>query len=253
MTAAQPGGTVTTVAAAANSLLGGPVSRDGAREEARRELSKNVYTEGRPGWFESTVDWIDDRISNLWEWVVPDPSAGVGGFKGLGVLAFVLVLVVLLIVVRLWLGPVRRTARDTTTEGELSGPLTAAELRDLSRDEAARGDHANAVRSRLRAVARMLEERALLDPKPGRTARELISDLRGVAPRTGGLVSDGGSDDPIAALTAAVDVFSEIWYGGRPATAQAYEIVVRADDVLGALRRRAGRAPADDDSFVVPV
>ncbi|WP_018635351.1 DUF4129 domain-containing protein [Parafrankia elaeagni] len=260
MTAARPGGPATTVLTAVSDQLGAPVTRDGAREEARRELSRQVYRDAGPGWFTRALNWFNERLSDLWDWITPDPDVGVAGFRGLGVLALVLVLVTLLVVVRLWLGPVRRSSSGRPEGGDLSSPLTADQLRALGNAQAERGDLADAVRTRLRAVARMLEERTLIDPRPGRTAGELVSDLRaataggaagGVAPR----VTAGGTfGDPAGALSAAVEVFSEIWYGGRPATRHDYEVVVRADEELARIRRaqNQGQDRSDDGYRAVP-
>ncbi len=44
------------------------VPRDPAREAARRELSKRMYHENDPGWFQRALntfwDWIDDLFSS---------------------------------------------------------------------------------------------------------------------------------------------------------------------------------------------
>ncbi|MCM3926362.1 DUF4129 domain-containing protein, partial [Frankia sp. AiPs1] len=58
--------------------------------------------------------------------------------------------------------------------------------------------------------------------------------------------------DGQAAMATAVDVFSEIWYGGRPATAAAYQVLVDADTVLSRLRRGAGGRDSAAGSLAVP-
>ncbi|WP_313954636.1 DUF4129 domain-containing protein [Frankia sp. EI5c] len=240
------------------------MTRDGAREEARRELSRGIYQDARPSWFDRATSWINDKLSDIWHWLTPDTGSGVGSFRGLGVFALVIVLVVLVVVLRLWLGPVRRTARDDEGEAALSSPLTATQLRALARAQADRDEYADAVRSGMRAIARMLEERAVLDPRPGRTAGELITDLRAAirpaapalatpGPAGTGADGDGRPGEPaIRALADAVEVFSEIWYGGRPASREAYEKVLRADEELGRVRRRSGRDLSADNSPPVP-
>ena len=66
---------------------------------------------------------------------------------------------------------------------------------------------AEAIRERLRAIARELEHRGVLDPRPGRTADELCGEA--------------GLRLPVLAgdLRAATSIFDEVWYGGRTATA----------------------------------
>jgi Domain of unknown function (DUF4129) len=88
-------------------------------------------------------------------------------------------------------------------------PDLPAEVLSLSADElAAAGRYAEAVRERLRAILRGLIERGLLPSSPGWTVLELA--------RAGGRARPQLADP----LDAAAGVFSEIWYGLRPATAE---------------------------------
>ena len=87
------------------------------------------------------------------------------------------------------------------------------------------GDWAEAVRERFRAIVRELEERALLDAAPGRTADE-------AAPRR----PAGRCPTAPPTCAAAARTFDEIWYGGRPAG--------RGADAAAARARRPGRAAA---------
>jgi hypothetical protein len=211
---------------------GPPITRDGARDEARRELAKSIYDDSEPDWVTQVFEWINRQVIRLWNWLNPDTSGGIGGFTGLGALAIVLVLVALVVVARLWLGPVRRSARRPHDEVDLHSTSSSSQLREEAEAFAGRGAYAEAVRSRLRAVVRMLEERGVLDPRPGRTAQEIAAEVGGLAP--------AAAD----ALDAAVSVFGEIWYGGRAASEDSYATVVHADLALSKLRRRA---LSDDD------
>lgn len=85
--------------------------------------------------------------------------------------------------------------------------LPAAVLALTADELAAAGRYAEAVRERLRAIVRELVERDALAYRPGWTVTELA--------RAAGTVW------PTAAvpLFAASEVFSQIWYGLRPATA----------------------------------
>ncbi|MCK9893787.1 DUF4129 domain-containing protein [Frankia sp. AgB32] len=230
--------------------LGGPVTREGAREEARRELSRAIYHDDHSSWWNRLLAWIGDRIVDLISRLFPHGGVG-GGAHGFGVLSIVVVAAVILVALRWWLGPVRRTARARpAAEDDLSSPLTAAQLRAEADRHAARGDYLLAVRSRLRAVVRMLEDRGLLDPRPGRTAGELVADVaRAVgaqAPVSAGQgrgdpgdVAPPSGNRPLAALDAAVQAFSETWYGGRPGSAADYQVLVDADTALSRLRPAA--------------
>ncbi len=238
-------------------MPGGPVTRDGAREEAHRELSDRIYGDSRPHWWNRLLSWIGDRVADLFDWVLPHSGTG-SGSRGLGVLALVAVLVVGAIAVRWWLGPVRRTARARQAAvDDLSSPLTAAQLRVEADRRAADEDYARAVRSRLRAIVRMLEEKGVLDPRPGRTVGELVAEVARIAqaadrvpggPGGSGHAPGGGQ----AALAAAVEVFSEIWYGGRPATAAGYQVLVDADTALSHLQRGTGGRDSAAGSLAVP-
>jgi len=222
------------------ATLGGPVSRDGARDEARRELSRDVYgrQDGRhsPGWLHRLVDWINHKLGQIFDWLDPGKAhGGTGNYTGLGIFAVLLVLIVLAVVARLWLGPVRRAARSRTNDTDLASPLSARALRADAEEHAHAGRYAEAVRSRLRAVVRMLEEKGVLDPRASRTAGELVTEMTAVTPT--------GIDE----LRVAVAVFSDVWYGGRAAGPESYQAVVRADDTLATVRR-----PARDDHPAEP-
>jgi hypothetical protein len=72
---------------------------------------------------------------------------------------------------------------------------------------AAEGRYAEAIRERLRAVARRLTERGIVNPRPGWTVTELTSAAGTVLPAV---------HEP---LDQAGRVFSEVWYAQRPADA----------------------------------
>ncbi|WP_045879807.1 DUF4129 domain-containing protein [Pseudofrankia sp. DC12] len=206
---------------------GGPVTRPGAQDEARRELSRSIYGRHhyhRPGWLHRVVDWIDHLLGKIIGKIIGHGPGG-GDYTGLGVLAGVLVLVALAVVLRLWLGPVRRSARSKQhEETDLASLLSAKTLRAEAERFAQAGRYAEAVRSRLRAIVRMLEERGVLDPRPSRTAGELHMEVAAVGA--------SGQDE----LRVAVTVFNDVWYGGRPADATGYQAVVRADEALASMR-----------------
>lgn len=211
---------------------GGTITRQGAQDEARRELSRGVYGHHHLSWLRRAVRWIDHELGDLFGWLSPHGHAGGSSFTGLGVFAGVLVIAVLAVVVRLWLGPVRRSAKGRPgADTDLASPLSAAALRAEAEQHAHAGQYAEAVRSRLRAVVRMAEEKGALDPRPSRTAGELVIDLAAVT--TTGLTE----------LRLAVTVFSDVWYGGRPAGGEDYQVVVRADEALADLRGVAGPPP----------
>jgi len=87
-------------------------------------------------------------------------------------------------------------------------PDLPAEVLRLTADQlAAAGRYKEAVRERLRAIIADLIERGVLPISPGWTVMELAHRARQTRP------------DLAPPLAHAVAVFSEIWYGLRPATA----------------------------------
>lgn len=87
---------------------------------------------------------------------------------------------------------------------------SAADHRTAADAHAAAGRWTEAVQERMRAVVRSLEERTLLDPRPGRTADEASAEAAASLP------------DHAEALRAAARAFDDVTYGGRPADADMY-------------------------------
>ncbi|MFD0741919.1 DUF4129 domain-containing protein [Phytohabitans flavus] len=112
--------------------------------------------------------------------------------------------------------PFRRRKRDAqeavqpapeTPDTELPD-LPVAAFVSLADRFAAQGRYAEAVRERHRAMVRELIERQVVEHRPGWT----VAELAGAAARARPVVD--------APLRAAGGVFSEVWYGQRPAGAQ---------------------------------
>ncbi|MQS09496.1 DUF4129 domain-containing protein [Streptomyces alkaliphilus] len=192
------------------------IDRDPAREAAERELSREIYTRHEPGPFRRAFDWLWETVSDLLSRVT---LATPGGW--LGLLIIVLLVLALLIALRLRLGSVR--ASGGTGIPDLLGATTrtAAEHRAEADRHAAAGDWDRAVRERMRALVRSLEERALLDPRPGRTADE--------AAREAAVPMPSFADR----LRAAARTFDDVTYGGRHADAADHR---RLDDLERELR-----------------
>jgi hypothetical protein len=178
------------------------IGRDEAAAAARRELADPIYAPARPSWFQQAVRWVLEHLLRLF-----DSAAGLtpGGYGGLVVVVVLLVLAV--VVIRWRIGAVARTARGPEALFE-GGPRSAAEHRRDADAFAARGEWAEALRARLRAIVRGLEERALLDVRPGRTAHEAATEA--------GVALPDRADD----LRRAATMFDDVWYGGRDATAE---------------------------------
>jgi hypothetical protein len=119
---------------------------------------------------------------------------------------------------------------DGVADDEL--PDLPAEVLALTADElAAAGRYAEAVRERLRAIVKELVEREIIEHRPGWTVTELAAIAARERPATA---------DP---LRRAATVFSDIWYGQRPAT---------ADDDVQMRRYAAGVHSALELTGVIP-
>jgi len=197
------------------------IDRDAAHEAAQRELGKPMYP--KASLTERLADWIDELLYRL-----ADAGASLpGGWLTLSVLLILLAIAVVVAV---------RIARRTMRTNRGGGPalfgeheLSAADHRVTAEQFAAAANWSAAIRHRLRAVARQLEETAVLDPVPGRTATELARDAGRVIPNLA------------PELDRAAEAFNDVTYGERPGTEAAYRMIADLDDHL---RSRSSAAQA---------
>ncbi|OMC43930.1 hypothetical protein A5742_28705 [Mycolicibacterium fortuitum] len=186
------------------------IDRDAAHDAAQNELAKPIYPRASP------IDQIGDWINDLLYRITAAGSTVPGGWFTLSVLAILLVAAVV-VAVRI----ARRTMRTARgTDPALFGTeeLTAARHRSIAEQFAAQGDWSAAIRHRVRALARHLEETGVLDAVPGRTATELARDAAVALP---GLA---------AGLFSAASTFNDVTYGERPGTESAYREIAALDE-----------------------
>ncbi|GAA4549398.1 DUF4129 domain-containing protein [Amycolatopsis samaneae] len=188
------------------------IDRDTARLRALDQLRDPGYQAARPGLLQRVAAWIGARIEEFLEKVSQVVPGGI-----FGLLLVLVLLIVLVVVIRLRVGRVARAARASRQvfAGTRRG---AAEHRRASEAAAARGDFAEAVRERFRAVVRDLEERAVLDVRSGRTADEAAAEAGAVLPELA------------EALAEAARRFDDVHYGGRPGTEESYRFLSDVDD-----------------------
>ena len=199
-------------------LAGDQLGREAARRAAHHELQNPKYTDAKPPLVARLVGRAIREFLSLLDRAAHNAP---GGRLGLLLLLGLAVLAAVVIFTKIG-PPARREARAALFEP--GRELTAVEHRRLAEEAAAAGRWADAVRERLRAVVRDLEQRGVLEPRPGRTAGEIAQDAGAAVP-------------PLAAdLHRATTVFDEIWYGGRTADAASYAVVVGVDDRLRAMR-----------------
>ena len=197
------------------------VDRDAAHEAAQHELGKPIYP--KASLTERLANWIDELLYKL----IVEGSSVPGGWFTITVL-LILLAVAIVVAVRI----AHRTMRTNRGDGyALFGEhqLSSAEHRAGAEQSAAAGNWAAAIRHRLRAIARQLEEDGVLDPVPGRTATELTRDAGRAVPNLA------------AELVRAADAFNDVTYGERPGTESAYRMIADLDDHL---RRHTAAATA---------
>ena len=206
------------------------IGRDEAQRLARIELAKPEYAHQDETLVQRLISWIIERINDLLDRVGSTSPLAWFGIAGLVVLV-----VLVTIAIRRRTGSLGR--EPSTTSLFTDDVRSARAYREEAERFAAAGAWAEAVRARLRAVVRDLEERDLVDARPGRTADEIASDAGSALPSVAGGLRDGAR------------TFDDVWYGGRPADAAAYRRLVDLDSAVAAARpgdpaRREVLAPA---------
>ena len=205
------------------------IDRDTAREAAQRELDKPIYPKGSIS--ERVQEWLHELLYRILE----QGSSLPGGWFTASVL-ITLLIVAIVVAIRI----ARRTIR-TRRDGDYqlfdAGQLSATEHRAIAERFAAEGDWTAAIRHRLRAVARALEENGTLDPAPGRTANELARDAAAHLPQLG------------TELSGAANAFNDVTYGESPGTPSTYQLIADLDDHLRS-HSVAGQSGATDQPAV---
>lgn len=203
-------------------LLEPPVTPDAptARRWAVEELADPAYHR-QESLLLRLLRWLAEQFDGV-------PTLGVSPLVAALVVVGVLAVVVAL---ALWIaGPVRRS-RAAAERAVLARDdrRSAAELRGAADAAAAAGDYSLAVVERFRAIVRDLEERAVLDERPGRTALEVVAEAGRELPSVAG------------GLREAADLFDDVAYGGL-AAGPAHDAAMRAADQQAHAARRVRTA-----------
>lgn len=195
------------IAAAAGA---GPITRDGAREAARRELSKGIYHHDDEPWPVRVLNAIQHWLDHFFRSVSRHAPGG-----GAGAIALLLVAAALIGFVWWRVGLVRRTpsAERPVLEGRAR---TSTDLLREAEAAAVQGRWEDAVVARMRALAMTVEERGLVDPRPGRTADELATEIARALPTA------------TETVRSAATTFDAVVYGKRAANRETYEVVETA-------------------------
>ncbi|MCV7422368.1 DUF4129 domain-containing protein [Mycobacterium yunnanensis] len=188
------------------------IDRDAAHDAAQRELSKPIYPRG------SLTDQLSRLLEDLLFRVMAGGASVPGGWITIAVLS-TLVAVAAVVAFRV----ARRTMRTNRRQHATlfgSAEMSSVEHRAAAELAASQGDWAMAIKQRLRAVARNLEEAGVVQPVPGRTATELARDVGHAVPRL--------TDE----LRRAATVFNDVTYGEQHGTETGYRVIADLDEHL---------------------
>jgi hypothetical protein len=205
------------------------IDRDAAHDAAQRELDKPIYPKGSLG--QRIHEWVHELLFRLME-----KSAAIPGAWFTITVLLILLVVAAIIAIRI----ARRTMRTRRGDDHQlfdAGELSAEQHRATAEALAAEGNWAAAIRHRLRAVARYLEETGILNPSPGRTANELAREA-------GAHMTHLTSE-----LSRAATAFNDVTFGERPGTQAAYQLIVDLDDHLRS--RAVTRPPGPDQAATI--
>lgn len=204
---------------------GVPVEPDA--EEARRwaedELSRSVYDQ-EPTLLERVWQWFVDLLDSIFATDIPAPPNLVPVIVVLGAAALLAVVIYLA-------GPLRSRRRaGQASHAVFDDPhATSTDLTEAADAAAARGDWSLAVLMRFRAIIRSLDERAIVEDRPGITAHEASTAAAAALPGCA------------AGLHWAGRLFDDVRYGdvrpGRDEDAQLRELA-------GQVERSRVAAPA---------
>lgn len=193
-----------------------PVQPD--REEARRwavdELSKREYKEAEPGWLETLWRQFLDWLQSVTDGQSLADGPPVAPLIGLGIAILVGVAIIL---ARPRLNARHRPPKEIF---DADAAATATDYRARASAAAASGDWAAAVVEQFRALVSSAEDRAVLDPQPGRTADEAAGQLTRAFPAAGDK------------LAAAAIMFDTVRYGSGGAQATDHAAMVELDSAL---------------------
>ena len=203
------------------------LGRDAAAARARVELNDPAYHRDGEPWFSRVLNWA---IEHIHDWLSRLSSSTPGGW--LGIALIVVVIVGLIAVLRMRLGPLRATGKSQPMLFGDEPMQTPAAHRRFADEHGQSGRYRDAIRERLRAVVRELEERAVFESRQGRTADEAANDAARVLP------------DVAVQLHEAAQTFDASWYGEHRVDAATYARMVALDSAIeaSARSRRTGSA-----------
>lgn len=189
---------------------------DQARQWAQEELSQKIYQEAKPGWAEQVFAFLKQALEEFLNNVgIANGNIGLAIMAGLALVA----VIAIVLIIRPRLNRKKATTTAVFTAGQV---LSSGAHRAMARTAAQAGDFHTAVSEQFRAMVRAAEERDVIVPAVGLTAREIVAELETAFP----------SHSP--ALHASADLFNAVRYGQVPPTAAMYEKLTLTDQAVAA-------------------
>ena len=191
-----------------------------AQDWLRNELAKPEYQAARPTWLDVASKTVQDWLFSLFS--SPKGAAGT-------VLLLVVVLLIAALIVGAFViyGLPRLNRRAASGRRALFGSddtRSADELRRSAADAARESDWSLAIEEQFRAIAAALDERTLVEVRPGTTATEFAARA---AQAAAALATE---------LRQAARTFDEVRYLDRPGSEAGYQQLVALDAQLQRVR-----------------
>lgn len=200
-----------------------------AQDWIRNELARPEYQAAKPTWFDIASKAVQDWLGSLFN----GPTGDAGPVL---LLVVVLIVAALIVVAFVVFGRPRVNRRTASGRRALFGAgdaRSADELRRSAAEAARTADWPLAIEEQFRAIAAALDERTLVEVRPGTTATEFASQAARAAPAQA------------AGLRQAARTFDEVRYLDRPGSEAGYQQLVALDQELQRLR------PADHEASLV--
>lgn len=189
-----------------------------ARDWVHRELADPIYHQGQP-LLNRLRDWLQEQWNQI-------PDGAFSSFYGTGAIILAVAIVVIIIGSFLIFGPVRRTYAKRSARAVLSADDTrsAAQIRLDAQQAANAEDWSAATADWFRACVRGMEERTILEERPGRTADETVTAAGLRLPELALL------------LATAARRFDDVVYGRLTATSQDVKAMQQLDKQVSQTR-----------------
>lgn len=191
-----------------------------AQDWIRNELAKPEYQAAKPTWFDIASKAVQDWLASL----LNGPT---GSASPVLLVVVVLIVAAVIVVAFLVFGRPRVNRRAASAPRALFGAgdaRSADELRRSAADAARAEDWPLAIEEQFRAIAAALDERTLVEVRPGTTATEFASQASRAAPAEA------------AELRQAARTFDEVRYLDRPGSEAGYGHLLDLDGRLQRVR-----------------